>query len=176
MPNGIFLLVDSLQKQEGMEVKRPDRHADLIARHRPWHYIGDSWETPSAWGEAMTLGTRLLTWFRGELVGTDGLGNRYYRERGAKPLRRGGGRASREKRWVIYQGEPEGSKVPQEWHAWLHHTVDEVPRADRVRYPWEKEHQPNMTGTPFSYYPPGSVLRGGQRARATGDYEPWIPE
>ena len=52
----------------------------------------------------MTLGTRLLTWFRGELVGTDNFGNRYYREKGARPLRRGGGRASREKRWVMYEG------------------------------------------------------------------------
>jgi NADH:ubiquinone oxidoreductase subunit len=81
--------------------------------------------------EAMTLGTRLLTWLRGALVGTDSYGNRYYRERGAKPLRRGGGRFSREKRWVIYNGEPEASKVPPEWHAWLHHTIDEVPRSDR---------------------------------------------
>ncbi|HYZ42174.1 MAG TPA: NADH-ubiquinone oxidoreductase subunit NDUFA12 family protein, partial [Stellaceae bacterium] len=99
----------------------------------------------------MTLGTRLLTWLRGELVGTDAYGNRYYRERGSRPLRRGGGRASREKRWVIYNGEPEGSKVPPEWHAWLHHTVDEIPRPDRPRYSWEKPHQPNMTGTPFAY-------------------------
>ena len=50
----------------------------------------------------MTLGTRLLTWLRGELVGTDSLGNRYYREKGNRPLRRGGGRASREKRWVMF--------------------------------------------------------------------------
>jgi len=57
-----------------------------------------------------------------------------------------------------------------------HHTVDEVPRADRARYPWEKEHQPNMTGTPLAYYPPGSVLRGGNRPPATGDYQPWTPE
>jgi NADH:ubiquinone oxidoreductase subunit len=28
----------------------------------------------------------------------------------------------------------------------------------------------------LAYHPPGSVLRGGQRARATGDYEPWTPE
>jgi hypothetical protein len=39
--------------------------------------------------------TRLLTWLRGEFVGTDSYGNRYYRERGAAPLRRGGGRARR---------------------------------------------------------------------------------
>ena len=70
----------------------------------------------------------LLTWLRGELVGTDQYGNRYYRLKGDKPSRRGGGRFSRERRWVIYNGEPEASKVPPEWHAWLHHTVNEVPR------------------------------------------------
>jgi NADH:ubiquinone oxidoreductase subunit len=117
-----------------------------------------------------------LTWFRGEAVGSDSFGNRYYRERGSRKLQRGGGRFSREKRWVIYNGEPEGSKVPSEWHAWLHHTVDEVPRPDRPRYPWEKPHQPNMTGTRYAYVPPGSILRGGRRPPATGDYEPWTPE
>jgi NADH:ubiquinone oxidoreductase subunit len=124
----------------------------------------------------MTIGTRLLTWFCGEPVGTDPFGNRYYREKGRRTLPRGGGRASREKRWVIYRGEPEGSKVPPEWHAWLHHTVDEVPDPARQRYPWEKEHEPNMTGTPYAYHPPGSILRGARRPPSTGDYEPWIPE
>ena len=76
---------------------------------------------------------------------------------------------------VIYEGRPEGSKVPPEWHAWLHHMVDEVP-APRQRYAWEKPHEPNLTGTPRAYHPPGSVLRGGHRQRATGDYEPWVPE
>ena len=71
----------------------------------------------------MNLGTRLLTWLRGEYVGIDSLGNRYYRDKRPRALLRGGGRASREKRWVVYAGEPEGSKVPPEWHAWLHHTV-----------------------------------------------------
>ena len=99
----------------------------------------------------MTLGTRLLTWLRGEYVGIDSLGNRYYREKGQRAVVRGGGRASREKRWVIYAGEPEGSKVPSEWHAWLHHTTDDVPQpGSRHRHPWEKEHLPNMTGTPYA--------------------------
>ena len=122
-----------------------------------------------------TLGTRLLTWLRGEPVGTDAYGNRYYRLKGDKPRRLGGGRFSRERRWVIYNGEPEGSKVPPEWHAWLHHMVDEVPQP-RQRHPWEKPHEPNLTGTPLAYHPPGSVLRGGHRPPATGDYEPWVPE
>jgi NADH:ubiquinone oxidoreductase subunit len=125
----------------------------------------------------MTFGTRLFTWLKGELVGTDRYGNRYYREKGAKTLQRGGGRASREKRWVIYNGVPEASKVPAMWHAWLHHTIDTVPSdADGKRYSWEKDHVPNLTGTPFAYHPAGSVLRGGHRASTTGDYEPWQPE
>ncbi|HXP29591.1 MAG TPA: NADH:ubiquinone oxidoreductase subunit NDUFA12 [Stellaceae bacterium] len=125
----------------------------------------------------MTIGTRLFTWLKGELVGTDSEGNRYYREKSHRPLLRGGGRASRVRRWVIYKGEAEPSRVPPEWHAWLHHTIDEVPKdAERLRYPWQKEHQPNLTGTPQAYRPPGSVLRGGERPRATGDYEAWIPD
>jgi NADH:ubiquinone oxidoreductase subunit len=122
-----------------------------------------------------TIGTMLLTWLRGELVGSDNYGNRYYRLRGFKPERLGGGRFSRERRWVIYDGKPEGSKVPPEWHAWLHHTVNEIP-GGRQRYAWEKAHQPNLTGTPLAYRPRGSVLRGGHRVAATGDYEPWSPE
>ena len=124
----------------------------------------------------MTFGTWLFTLWKGKLIGTDQFGNRYYRERSPRPLRRGGGFDSRNRRWVVYKGEAEASKVPPEWHAWLHHTVDELPRLDRPRHPWEKPHQPNMTGTPNAYFPPGSILGGGRRPPATGDYEPWTPE
>jgi NADH:ubiquinone oxidoreductase subunit len=122
-----------------------------------------------------TLGTMLLTWLRGQRVGADEFGNRYYRLRGFKPQQLGGGRFSRERRWVMYRGTPEASKVPAEWHAWLHHSVAEPP-LQRQRYAWEKPHLPNLTGTPLAYHPQGSVLRGGHRAAATGDYEPWTPE
>ena len=122
-----------------------------------------------------TFGTWLLTKLRGRFVGVDDYGNRYYRLKGDRPARLGGGRFSRERRWVIYNGEPEASKVPSEWHGWLHHMIDEVP-LQRRKYPWERPHQPNMTGTPLAYRPHGSVLRGGHRVRATGDYEPWTPE
>jgi NADH:ubiquinone oxidoreductase subunit len=124
----------------------------------------------------MTLGTRIYTWLRGELVGTDQFGNRYYRAKGAKPLVKGGGRDSREQRWVLYNGMAEPSKVPPEWHGWLHHIVKDVPVIDpAARRPWQKEHLPNLSGTALAYHPPGSVLAGGKRAKATGDYEPWTP-
>jgi NADH:ubiquinone oxidoreductase subunit len=117
----------------------------------------------------MTIGTRLYTWLKGEVVGSDAFGNRYYRERAVTDGRRA-------KRWVLYNGEAEASKVPPEWHAWLHRTVDQVPvDTGRPHRPWQKEHVPNLTGTPLVYRPPGHVLQGGKRDKATGDYEPWKP-
>ena len=115
-----------------------------------------------------TIGTRLTTWLRGRKVGRDQFGNRYFRGRPRTGYQR-------ERRWVIYAGEDEASAVPPAWHAWLHHMVEDPPRDDAPRYPWQKEHQPNMTGTPRAYRPPGSVLEGRRRARATGDYQPWTP-
>lgn len=117
----------------------------------------------------MTIGTRLYTWLRGELVGTDQFGNHYYQDRKeAKGRRR--------KRWVIYNGEAEASRVPPDWHGWLHRTVDAPPPADGLpKRVWQKEHVPNLTGTTGAYRPPGHVLAGGQRDKATGDYEPWTP-
>ncbi|MFO0989277.1 MAG: NADH:ubiquinone oxidoreductase subunit NDUFA12 [Alphaproteobacteria bacterium] len=117
----------------------------------------------------MTIGTRIYTFFNGALVGSDAEGNRYYQEKRTPKDRPRG-------RWVMYKGKAEASKVPPEWHAWLHRTVDTPPtEAKRPAKPWQKEHRANRTGTPDAYHPPGSEYEGGKRAKATGDYEPWRP-
>lgn len=116
----------------------------------------------------MNLGTWLFTLLKGGRVGADADGNIYYQER--RP--RAGYRVLR---WVAYAGAPEASRVPPEWHAWLHYTTD-APLAERARRPWEKPHLPNATGTPAGYRPPGHDYRGGARQRATGDYEAWTPD
>ena len=122
----------------------------------------------------VSIGTRLYTWLRGEPVGRDGTGNRYYREKGGGRVHRESLR--RERRWVVYQGEVEASRVPPEWHAWLHHTTQDVPPAGGPpKQPWQKDHLPNLTGTGAAYRPPGHTLEGGRRDKATGDYEPWKP-
>lgn len=115
-----------------------------------------------------TLGTLLKTWLAGEFVGEDKFGNRYYKGRGRAGY-------NRERRWVLYKGVPEASKVPAEWHAWLHYTTD-TPIDDSRRHAWQKDHVPNLTGTRAAYRPPGATLRGGHRRRGTGDYEPWTPQ
>ena len=116
-----------------------------------------------------TIGTRLYTWLKGEFVGEDELGNRYYRERGKAHDRW-------ERRWVIYKGEDEASSVPPLWNQWLHKTIHTPPSGTEVqKKPWEKGHLPNLTGTVAAYRPPGHEYKGAERARATADYQPWRP-
>ena len=118
-----------------------------------------------------TIGTRLFTWWRGEMVGEDQFGNRYYREKG-KPT----GPVGRERRWVLYKGRPEASKVPPAWHIWLHYTTDKLPNQQQAPHEsWQEEHLPNLSGTEFAYHPDGSIVKGGTRQKGTGDYQAWKP-
>lgn len=126
-----------------------------------------------AWWHKATLGTRFLTWRKGEYVGSDEAGNRYYRTRGgAKDPALGF-----ERRWVIYAGEADASAIPPGWYGWMHHRFDVPPsEAAYTPHPWEKPHLPNLTGTVAAYRPPGSALTPERRPRVTGDYQAWSPD
>lgn len=118
-----------------------------------------------AWWTGNTIGTRVFTWRKGVRVGEDAFGNVYYRERKGP------------RRWVIFKDLAEASKVPPDWHGWLHHTVDTPPSEEDYRAkPWQAPHSPNMTGTAQAYRPTGSTLVPGDRPPATGDYEAWRPD
>ena len=117
------------------------------------------------WWDGATIGTALWSWRHGEKVGEDAAGNRYFQTRdGAR-------------RWVIYAGANDASRVPPEWHGWLHHTLDALPEQGLplVRA-WQAEPTPNLTGTDAAYRPAGALDRGGHRAAAVGDYQPWTPD
>jgi NADH:ubiquinone oxidoreductase subunit len=119
------------------------------------------------WWDGATVGTLLWSRRNGRSIGSDALGNQYFE------TKQGDGRPSR--RWVIYAGANDASRVPPEWHGWLHHTTDLVPEALPPARAWEKEPLPNQTGTGKAYLPAGALERGGNRAAATGDYEAWSP-
>jgi NADH:ubiquinone oxidoreductase subunit len=117
----------------------------------------------------MSLGTWLFTLCFGEEVGRDEFGNRYYLDRRTKGRKR-------EKRWVLYRGIPEASKVPPLWYGWLHGTSDTPPANNSSRlYDWQKPHLPNLTGTNQAYLPPGHPSRPGGRKPIDQDYEAWSP-
>lgn len=122
------------------------------------------------WWEGATLTTLLNSAMTGEHVGTDAQGNKYYR---AKKTPEG----SRQRRWVIYDGNNDASRVPAEWHGWLHGAFDDVPESHLPPAKiWEADYTSNATGTAAAYRPAGALEQGGKRASATGDYEAWSPE
>lgn len=115
------------------------------------------------WWNSQTLNTQIWTWRKGVKVGEDGEGNVYYRTRDGK------------RRWVIYNGECEASRVSPDWHGWLHFTWDEPPTERPLAHrDWEKPHQENRTGTAMAYAPAGSLRRPDPVDRR--DYEAWQPE
>jgi NADH:ubiquinone oxidoreductase subunit len=127
-----------------------------------------------AWWRGNTWGTRLWVATRGVYVGSDEVGNRYYRSRpGSKP-----GPNGYERRMVVYAGgNAEASTIPPGWHGWMHYRTD-VPPIEEAYEPhvWQKPHLSNLTGTAYAYRPDGSLLSKGERPRVTGDYDAWSPE
>ena len=115
------------------------------------------------WWNSQTLGTQFWTWRHGEKVGEDEQGNIFYRN------------ADSSRRWVIYNGESEASRVSPEWHGWLHHTWREPPTETPVVHKaWEKPHRANLTGTSGAYAPQGSLYLADPKIPQ--DYEAWRPE
>lgn len=125
-----------------------------------------------AWWDSTTYGTSFTTWLRGEPVGEDEFGNRYFRTRDGKidPA------LGYERRWVIYKGEVEASKIPPGWYRWMHHLGDEVPDGSYKPREWQNPHQPNLTGTPGAYHPSGSIMRPDPAAGVKKGYDAWSPE
>ncbi len=117
----------------------------------------------ATWWDGATINTQLWTWRKGVRVGEDDQGNVFYRTRDDK------------RRWVMFDGEAEASRVSPDWHGWLHHTFQdpptEVPLAKKA---WEKPHEENRTGTAMAYAPAGSIRKGAPSERS--DYEAWSPE
>lgn len=115
------------------------------------------------WWDGQTLGTRIWTARKGVKVGEDEQGNVFYRS------------VDGERRWVIYNGEIEASRISADWHGWLHHTFQAPPTdAPMVHKDWEKPHQPNLTGTPAAYHPTGSQY--AEKPVSRQGYEAWSPE
>tara|TARA_A100001011_G_C13786492_1_gene625267 strand:+ start:174 stop:533 length:360 start_codon:yes stop_codon:yes gene_type:complete len=93
------------------------------------------------WWNHQTIGTRIQTLFFGKLIGKDNFGNKYYESKNGR-------------RWVIYNGEVEATKIPNEWYSWIHFTKNKIENLkDLKKFEWQKPHQPNPTGTDKAYHP-----------------------
>lgn len=80
-------------------------------------------------------------------IGQDEFGNSYYLSKSRDYL-------GNNKRYVLYNGMDESSKIPPMWHAWLHYMSDELPSEnDNISFSWQKSHLPNLSGTKYAYDP-----------------------
>ena len=68
----------------------------------------------------MSLGFKLYSYFNGNLVHKDSLGNKYYYDKN-----------NSFKRWVVYAPGFGPESLPTQFHNWLHNTSDEIPNIDQ---------------------------------------------
>lgn len=95
-------------------------------------------------------------------VGVDHIGNEYFIGIRMDFL-------NRRKRYVLYKGMNESTKIPPLWHAWLHYLIDELPtdKDSEKKLVWQKDPIPNLSGTKFAYDPSES------RSKKIKLYKPW---
>ena len=115
------------------------------------------------WWNNQTLGTKLFTFLRGKKVGTDNDNNKFYVHK-----------KNSQKRWIIYNGLMDASRIPAEWHDWIHHRTDEVPNESDKKLNWYKMHKENSTGTSEAYSP--DLSKDKEPEILKKNYEPWRPE
>ena len=112
------------------------------------------------WWHKQTVGTFFYTLIYGKLAGEDDFGNKYYFN-------------SSGNRWVIYQNYIESSKIPAEWHLWIHSLNHKIPTNDKTKLFWQKKHVENLTGTNEAYKPEGSLTHVSKKSMKK--YESWKP-
>ncbi|MDB2407350.1 NADH:ubiquinone oxidoreductase subunit NDUFA12 [Jannaschia sp.] len=116
-----------------------------------------------SWWDGASIGTQLFTNRYGTEVGTDAEGNTFYRN------------TDDTRRWVIYAGDNDATRVGPDWYGWLHHTYKQTPTDAPIAHKtWEKPHQPNRTGSDAAFLRQGSIRRAD--SKPTADYEAWTPE
>ena len=110
------------------------------------------------WWHKQTLGTFIYTLINGKYVGKDEFENKYYTN-------------SEGKRWVIYKNLIESSKIPPEWHLWIHYMSKNKPSENTNKYSWQKKYEENLTGTSNTYRPEGSLVNNSKKN--TKKYDAW---
>ena len=112
------------------------------------------------WWHSQTIGTFLYTIFFGKLVGRDESENKYYENR------------KKDKRWVVYKGEINASKITSDWFSWIHYISNITPVEKKYnKYPWQKPHLENKTGTNESY----KANKISKKSKDFKKYETWKP-
>lgn len=106
----------------------------------------------------MNFINKILIKIFSQKIGADEFGNEYFQNKKGR-------------RFVVYKGIAEASKIPAEWHGWMHYNCDFAPvNINTHKFSWQKIHLPNLTGTKNAYSPKNSVVK-----KTNAEYEAWKP-
>lgn len=82
----------------------------------------------------------------------------------------------KERRYVIYKGYYEPSKVSPAWFSWLHYLSPNIPLDDELNYEWQTHSSRlNLTGTSEKYQPEG-IKNPTEFAEKIKIYQAWVPD
>ena len=112
------------------------------------------------WWHRQTVGTFIYTLFTGKFIGNDEFGNKFYTN-------------SSGKRWVVYKNDIESSKIPPDWHSWIHFKIKKAPTNNEKKFSWQQQYEENLTGTKKAHRPEGSLA--SDLKKNMKKYETWNP-
>lgn len=111
--------------------------------------------------------TSIKLLFTAKFIGEDEYKNRYFESKHKDYL-------GRTKRFCIFHGIVEASKIPADWHAWMHHTTNSPIQYKKLF--WMKSHMPDTTGTLHAFIPNTHThynVYGKSHLNKIQDYTPW---
>lgn len=108
------------------------------------------------------MGMCFFMWCKGEFVGEDEFGNKYYKECGGK------------KCWVVYNGLVEVLFILLGWYGWIYYCVDMVlfEESYKVKF-WQQFYEVNYIGMFGVYCLYGFILIFEKCLEVIGDYQVW---
>jgi NADH:ubiquinone oxidoreductase subunit len=111
--------------------------------------------------------TKLKALILGKYVGFDDYGNKYFELKSSDAF-------GRKKRVCIYSGVVEATKIPSEWHSWMHYKSD-APNIEKKHF-WQVMHLPSLTGTKFRFTNtnPNSEVKK-EYSQTPSRYSAWRP-
>ena len=95
---------------------------------------------------------RIYLFFRSTKVGGDQYGNQYFEAKRTDSF-------GRKKRFCLYSGRPEASKISPEWHLFMHYQVEAKDvKTNYKQHKWQKPFVPDITLTEVKYLPKNHPL------------------
>ncbi len=95
---------------------------------------------------------RIYLNFFGKKVGEDAYGNQYFETNRKDSF-------GRKKRFCLYNGKPEASKISPEWFPFMHYQIEAKDVLKNPKqYKWQKPALPNLTLSDVKYLPKNHPL------------------